>query len=148
MTEETETVSSTKRIAIIEASFSHPITLLFLSYSSLFLFLSISSSSSYSVALGESIHVKPCRHVGKSWCWYTRRSACRWMDAHGGVLIPPLPCSKLREVERSALHRPSRISKRVKDFPRSLHLYFRHSRTPATHQRNNISRNLPRSNET
>ena len=50
---------------------------------SLSLSLCLSSSSSYSVALGESIHIKPCRNVGKSAVVYaTERMQ---VDAHDGV---------------------------------------------------------------
>jgi len=76
-------VSSAKRVAIIEASFSHPITPPPLLSLYLYLSLSLSSSSSYSVALGESIHIKPCRNVGKSAVMYaTERMQ---VDAHDGV---------------------------------------------------------------
>lgn len=137
-------MSCAKRAAIIEASFP---TL----SRSFFSLLSISLPRCFSTMLGESIHAKPHRDVLENRRWCVRRSVARAGGCMRFYHLHPAP--SFTRVERSALHRPSRISKPVKDSPRSSssrkrHLYFRRSRAPAACQQNNISRNLPRSNET
>jgi len=115
----TETVSSAKRPAIIEASFSHPFPLFLSSLLRHHLFLSLSLCLSrtrprfYSSRLDEGIHVKPCRRVGKLAVTYAMR-ACRWMVHPPSNPLPKSP-KRVHGVERSALYRPSRMSKRLKD---------------------------------
>lgn len=135
------------RVAIIEASFSHPapLPLSFLShlarstYMCIYIHTSLYRSPSPFIVLRESVHVKPRKRVAKSRRWWcARRSACRWMDALSGA---PSTISVLREASqglRSALHRPSRISKRVKGSPSRAHHHPARARvtyTSAVHAR-------------
>lgn len=150
MTEETETVSSAKRIAIIEAlsSFSHPITLLFFSFHRpshppLSLSLFISSSSSYSVVRREYTcqdtlesrgSVRDGVHVGG----WMRTMVCPYHLVRSFVELSEV-LSTDRHVYQSGL--------RTCRDPFTSYISAVRAR-PRSRQRNNISRNLPRSNET
>lgn len=107
-------------------------------------------ASQHSVTLDESVHVPNLIDTR----WKVDSDVRDGARAGGCMRFYHLHSAQsFARVQPSTLHQPSRISKRVKGSPRpptsrKRHLYFRRSRAPAAHRRNNISRNLPRSNET